>query len=173
MACAWDSELELLLVMLLSSGPHASTSAEFTTMMHFAVDPNLHNRRITPIGRESPDASWVPRDLTNRDKSRFPSVVMEIKSTDSAAKEKLQSDVRFWFQASRVTIDKWVHIGDGRYTIQQHIIITEPREGKAAVDGGPLTIDLEHILRRPSTDPAEGNTIEIPVNELEELANNA
>ncbi|KAL4798974.1 hypothetical protein BDV19DRAFT_385650 [Aspergillus venezuelensis] len=168
MACAWDPELELLLVILFSSGQHGSTSATFTTMLDSAVDPKLHNRRITPIRRatqfdemgvKSPGASWVPHGMAERDKSRFPSVVMEIEYSDSAAKEKLQSDVRFWVQASK---------GEGN-----HIIITEPREGEASVDGDALTIDLEHILRRPSTDPAEGNTIENSVEELKDLAINA
>ncbi|KAL4954240.1 hypothetical protein BDW69DRAFT_183687 [Aspergillus filifer] len=101
-------------IKFFNSGPHAAISATFSTMMSFAIDPTLNDRCITPIGgatqfdamgMKSPDASWILRCLTDRCKSRFPSVVMEIEFSDSAAKEKLQSDVRFWVQASKDEVD--------------------------------------------------------------------
>ncbi|KAL4962317.1 uncharacterized protein BDV14DRAFT_191697 [Aspergillus stella-maris] len=156
--CAFDSELELLLIRVVNSAPHEVASETFHEILLEVLIPAGMNRKLIKlgstahfavIGGKQADKAWRPLHKPRDRTDNWPSVVLDVAYSETA--KKLQGDIRYWLRASggdvkialalkidrrkpMITIEKWDISGNGRKHLEQHIVISR-KAGNIIING--------------------------------------
>ncbi|KAL5337380.1 hypothetical protein BJX70DRAFT_245281 [Aspergillus crustosus] len=194
--CAYDKQLERLLVRTMTHSEHQMASRAFYDMVMEAVTAaGMRRKSLRAVGtttygdrnmgHKEADEAWVPTRLPRGHTRLWPTAVLEIAFSETAS--KLRADVRYWSRASggdvrtvftleiyehaaRIILEKWENDGDGHgHHRRQRIEITRRNNGQITVSEAPLTIDFEKLFLRPPEGPQE-QRIEMNAVMLQELA---
>ncbi|KAL3493264.1 hypothetical protein BJX62DRAFT_235341 [Aspergillus germanicus] len=190
---AFDADLHLLLVRMITSAAHDAAAALFNEQFESAVNRvgmkgALHPRRAgahyAAIGAKQPDDAYLPVQLPPGRTPRWPSMVVEVAFSETAT--KLASDVRYWERASagdvklittirvfrnrpEIVLENWGINHHGKRERAQSITI-KLVAGKAKVSGGPMVLDFEKLFLRAPMTPRERRNVVIRDKDLKLLA---
>ncbi|KAL4783509.1 hypothetical protein BJX76DRAFT_368368 [Aspergillus varians] len=180
--CAYDSELELLLVRMTKHPAHETASRTFNTILYNAIEHMGMKWSLAQVGSathraaiggKEADEAWKPVRTPRGQSRAWPSAVLEVAYSET--KRKLQSDVRYWHRASQgdvkviltiqinrnlpqVTIEQWEVNANNKRERTQSVVISS-RGRTIRVLGGPLIIDFSKLFLREPTIPREQDIV--------------
>lgn len=190
---SYDKIQGLLLVNISIHRPHAVACEIFREVFLEALDTigikrelDKHGRATVygPNGAKNPDLSYIPERAPRGRSDDWPTIVVEVASTETQS--KLITDVRFWFgesngdvnmvttltihqQKPEITIDTW-ELQNDRPQRTQHLTISKHKnQQRITVSGGSLIIPFESLFLRPPSISRETD-IDIDAKKLEYLA---
>lgn len=190
---SYDAQLDRVLLRMVKSKVHEVASETFHDVLHDVIKSMGMGRALhstgsathhAAMGGKEADKAWQPIRLPLGRSRDWPSVVLEVAFSESAA--KLQSDIRYWLRASgsdvkvvitlqidqhspNITIKRW-ETQDNTPTGHLYQTIEISRNGsQITTKGSPLVIEFEKLFLRSPTEPRERN-IHIDDEDLQFLA---
>ncbi|GLA66607.1 hypothetical protein AtubIFM55763_005490 [Aspergillus tubingensis] len=175
----YDSEHQILLLIMPESNAHGTASSEFDKLLCMATGRlGLHLKSFEGYhamerGGKVPDRAWRPLRLPRNRSTEWPSAVLEVSYSET--RSKLMADIRRWFHASggdvklvftvdidrhapKIVIEQWTHDKDSRKRREQVIGISQSKTG-VVVTGAPLEISFERLFLCPTSTPEESNIL--------------
>ena len=189
---AYDATESLLLVNMPNNPPHETAAAALNYMILNHVDSTGLYDALRLLesstfygseGGKNADYAYAPVRTSRGQTGNWPTVVVEVASTEPAS--KLMSDIRFWFHESQgdvqlvialqinqkrpeITIEKW-SLQNNHPHRRQQVTISKAENQKITVRGAPLIIEFDMLWLRPARIPRETD-IALDEGRLESLA---